>query len=130
VDGRIQISFECMVKMACWDSKRPKLDANGHLCLPSNPCGPCLGPPEFQGTLIPSNGSGKSLAAFMQRDTRRDTYIMYGADEDLNVIQLLRSKEKIKLTPDNGEVLKEPVLLKEYVLSRPYFIDSAVQITY
>lgn len=55
---------------------------------------------------------------------------MYGADEDLNVIQLLREKNKIKLTPDNGEVLREPVLGKEYVLSRPYFIDSAVQITY
>lgn len=116
--------------MACWDSKRPKLDSNGFLCLPSNPCGPCMSGPEFQGTLIPSNGTGKSLAAFIQRDTRRDVYVMYGADEDLNVIQLLREKNKIKLTPDNGEVLREPVLGKEYVLSRPYFIDSAVQITY
>lgn len=116
--------------MACWDSKRPKLDSNGNLCLPTDPCGPCMSPPLFQGTLIPSNGQGKSLAAFIQRDTRRDFYVMYGADEDLNVIQLLRSRDKIKLLPENGEVLKEPVLLKEYVLSRPYFIDSAIQVTF
>lgn len=89
--------------MACWDSKRPKLDSNGNLCLPTDPCGPCMSPPLFQGTLIPSNGQGKSLAAFIQRDTRRDFYVMYGADEDLNVIQLLRSRDKIKLLPENGE---------------------------
>jgi len=89
-----------------------------------------MGPLEFQGTLIPSDGTGKTLAAFMQRDTRRDFHVIYGADGDLNVVQLLRAKAKIKLTPDNGEILKEPVTLKEYVLSRPYFLDSAVQVTY
>ena len=89
-----------------------------------------MGPAEFIGTLIPTDGVGKTLAAFMQRDSRRDTVVVYGTDEHMNVIQLLRPKANIRLLPDNGSVLKEPVTLREYILSKPYFLDSGVQITY
>ncbi len=119
--------------LSCSITDRP-IVSGGRVCFPRELCGPSLRPPIYYGTLVPrATGSLNMrgiLTAFMQEHSGKNQYILYGADEDMNVVQMLRPRDRITMLPDSGEVLRESTTGVEYVLSKPYFLDSSARVTY
>ena len=117
---------------SCSISSRPSVAEGGRVCFPRELCGAHLSPPTYYGTLVRRGGGVQTgiLTAFLQENASKGTYILYGADEHMNIVQMLRPREHIRMLPESGEVVLEATSRVEFMLSRPYFIDGGAAVTY
>ncbi len=94
-------------------------------------CGPKLCRPQYAGTLVCDNAEQENLTAMVQQQPSNSNYIMYGVDDNHNILQMLRPRDQIRMTPSDGELVKLAAApARTYTLSKPYFIDSTTSITY
>lgn len=113
-------------------SSRPSLGPGGRVCFPQELCGANLSQPVYYGALARRDGAGIGtlLTAFVQENKSKGQYVMYAADEHMNVVQMLRPRDSIRMLPESGEVVLEATTRQAYVLNRPFFLDNSAAVSY